>query len=63
MYTGNFLDGSIRGKGGATYAHYGGVCLETQGFPNAINNPAFPSAVLKPRGEYRHRSVYRFSAQ
>ena len=63
LYTGNFLDGSIRGKGGATYGHYGGVCLETEGFPNAINNPAFPSAVLKPRGEYRHRSIYRFSAQ
>ena len=61
VYTGNFLDGSIRGKGGATYDKYGGLCLETQGFPNAVNNPSFPNTVLAPHGEYRHRTIYRFS--
>ena len=63
VYTGNFLDGSIHGKDGAVYHKYGGLCLETEGFPNAVNNPAFPSAVLRPGEEYRHKSIYRFSAQ
>jgi aldose 1-epimerase len=61
VYTSNFLDGSIVGKGGAVYHKYGGVCLETQGFPNAVNTPAFPNSVLEPHGEYRHRTVYKFS--
>ena len=63
VYTGNFLDGSIHGKDGAVYHKYGGLCLETEGFPNAVNNPSFPSAVLRPGEEYRHKSIYRFSAQ
>ena len=62
VYTSNFLDGSIRGKGGATYHKYGGLCLETQGFPNAVNTPSFPNTVLTPDGVYRHRTIYRFSA-
>ena len=38
VYSGNFLDGSLRGtKQGATYEKHGALCLETQGFPNAIN--------------------------
>ena len=61
VYTGNFLDGSIHGKGGAMYHKYGGICLETQGFPNAVNTPSFPSTVLAPDGAYRHRTTYRFS--
>jgi len=61
VYTGNFLDGSIRGKGGATYHKYGGICLETQGLPNAVNTPSFPNTVLAPDGLYRHRTTYRFS--
>ena len=61
VYTGNFLDGSIRGKGGAAYHKYGGLCLETQGFPNAVNTPHFPGCVLSPHAEYRHVTHYRFS--
>lgn len=57
---GNFLDGR-EGKGAATYPKHSGLCLEPQGFPNAINQPSFPSVVLQPDHTYRHEIVYRFS--
>ncbi len=61
FYSGNFLDGSLMGKGGVTYDKYAGLCLEPQHFPDAPNHANFPSTVLR-RGEvYRHVSVYRFS--
>ena len=61
FYSGNFLDGSFRGKGGVVYNKYAGLCLEPQHFPDAPNHPNFPSTVLR-RGElYRHASVYRFT--
>lgn len=61
LYSGNFLDGSLVGKYGVRYPRYGGLCLETQGFPDAINQPNFPSVVLRPEfGEYRHAVVYEF---
>jgi aldose 1-epimerase len=64
LYTSNFLDGSIRGKRDAAYDRYGGVCLETQNLPDAVNQaPRFPSAVLRPGEVYRHSTIYRFSAQ
>ncbi|GAB5406210.1 MAG: galactose mutarotase [Aureliella sp.] len=47
FYSGNFLDG-VKGKQGKTYAHQSGLCLETQHFPDSINQPQFPSVVLKP---------------
>ena len=61
FYSGNFLDGSLTGKGGAVYHKYTGLCLEPQHFPDAPNHPNFLSTVLKPGKTYRHRSVYRFS--
>jgi aldose 1-epimerase len=62
FYTGNFLDGSSRGKG-ATYVQYAGLCLETQKFPNAINVPAWRDQVILSAGQtYRHRMVHTFSA-
>lgn len=61
FYTGNFLDGSVIGKGGKAYAHRYGFCLETQHFPDSPNQPKFPSTVLKPGAEYRTSTVYRFS--
>lgn len=61
FYTGNFLDGSVTGKGGKAYAHRYGFCLETQHFPDSPNQPKFPSTVLKPGAEYRTSTVYRFS--
>jgi aldose 1-epimerase len=61
FYTGNFLDGSVTGKGGAKYPQYGGFCLEAQHFPDSINQPKFPSVVLRPGKEYQQTTVYKFS--
>jgi aldose 1-epimerase len=60
FYSGNFLDGSITGKGGQVYAHRTGFCLETQHFPDSPNQPAFPSTILRPGEEYRSRTVFGF---
>jgi aldose 1-epimerase len=62
FYSGNFLDGTITGKGGAVYHKRTGFCLETQHFPDSPNQPNFPSTVLEPGEEYRQISVYKFSA-
>ncbi len=63
VYTGGGLGGSARGRGGIRYARHAGVCLEPQRFPDAPNQPGFPSAVLTPGDDYCERSVYRFSTQ
>ena len=60
FYTGNFLDGSITGKNGISYARRTGLCLETQHFPDSPNYPDFPSVVLNPGEEYRSTTVIRF---
>ena len=60
FYSGNFLDGTITGKGGHVYAHRGGFCLETQHFPDSPNQPNFPSTILRPGETYRSRTVYAF---
>jgi aldose 1-epimerase len=60
FYSGNFLDGSITGKGGVAYAKHSGLCLETQHFPDSPNQPAFPSTVLRPGERYYQTTVYRF---
>jgi len=61
FYCGNFLDGSLTGKSGATYEHRTGLCLETQHFPDTPNQPEFPSAVLRPGEKYYHKTVFKFS--
>ncbi len=62
-YTGNFLDGSARGKG-AAYGQHAALCLETQGFPNAINVPGWQAQViLQPGQTYRHVMVHAFTAE
>ena len=63
LYTGNKLDGKLRGKGGKAYQRRYGFCLETQHFPDSPNKPAFPSVVLKPGERYQSTTVYRFSAK
>ena len=64
FYTGNFLDGSLKGKGGAVYGQHAGLCLETQKFPNAINVPGWQDQViLRPGRTYRHLMVYAFAAE
>jgi aldose 1-epimerase len=61
FYTGNFLDGKIKGKGGKTYVHRGAFCMETQHFPDSPNKPSFPTTVLKPGAKYQSSTIYRFS--
>jgi aldose 1-epimerase len=61
FYSGNFLDGKQKGKGGARYKQYAGFCLETQHYPDSINHPEFPSVVLEPGKVYVHATVYGFS--
>jgi aldose 1-epimerase len=63
FYTGNFLDGTVRGKGGKAYPHRGAFCMETQHFPDSPNKPSFPSTELKPGSTYGSETVYRFSAR
>jgi aldose 1-epimerase len=63
FYSGNFLDGSIKGKGGHVYARRYGFCLETQHFPDSPNKPAFPSTVLRPGQEYRTKTVLTFGTR
>ncbi|MEP7326353.1 MAG: galactose-1-epimerase [Gemmatimonadota bacterium] len=60
FYSGNFLDGTIHGKGGKLYAHRYGFCLETQHFPDSPNQPGFPSTILRPGERYTTRTVFRF---
>jgi len=63
FYTGNFLDGTLTGKGGVTYARRSALCLETQHYPDSPNKPDFPSTTLNPGETYRSTTVYKFSAQ
>ena len=59
LYTGNFISDRA-GKNGARYASYSGFCLETQHYPDAINQPAFPSPVLRQGEPLHETTVYRF---
>ncbi|RPJ59575.1 MAG: galactose mutarotase [Acidobacteria bacterium] len=63
FYSGNFLDGTIKGKKGKVYQHRYGLCLETQHFPDSPNKPDFPSTTLKPGGKYQTTTIYRFSTK
>jgi len=63
LYTGNFLDGSLKGKRGTAYVKHAGFCLETQHFPDSVNQPKFPSTILEPGQTYRTTTIYRFSSQ
>jgi aldose 1-epimerase len=61
FYSGNFLDGSMRGKAGASYGLRGGLCLETQHFPDSPNHANFPSTVLRAGERYESTTVFKFS--
>ncbi|MDE6756521.1 MAG: galactose mutarotase [Muribaculaceae bacterium] len=60
VYTGNWLTGSPKGKGGVEYHDYDLVAIECQGFPDAPNQPAFPSQLLTPGETYRQTIIYSF---
>ncbi|MDH8701035.1 aldose 1-epimerase [Dysgonomonadaceae bacterium PH5-43] len=61
LYTANYLDGSFVGKNGNTYPKRSAFCLETQHYPDSINQPNFPSVVLRPGEEFNSTTQYRFS--
>jgi aldose 1-epimerase len=63
VYTGNFLDTTRRMKGGVRYPQWGGIALETGHFPDAPNQPHFPSTLLLPDATYTSRTVFAFSAR
>jgi aldose 1-epimerase len=60
FYTGNFLDGTLHGKGGKVYPQRSALCMETQHFPDSPNRPEFPSTALRPGQEYKTTTEYRF---
>jgi len=62
FYSGNFLKGQ-KGKGGKEYKLRSACCLETQHYPDSINQPNFPSVVLRKGAIYRHVTVHKFSAE
>jgi aldose 1-epimerase len=61
LYTANYLDGSLKGKGGVVYGRQTAFCLETQHFPDSVNQPRFPSTILRPGQTYRQTTVHRFT--
>ena len=63
FYTGNFLDGTITGKGGWTYQFRNGLCFEPQHYPDSPNHPAFPSTVLRPGQTFKNTISYKFSVR
>jgi aldose 1-epimerase len=63
FYTGNFLDGSLKGKGGVVYKKHQGFCLEAQHFPDSVHHSHFPSVILEPGKTYRQTTMYKFSVK
>jgi aldose 1-epimerase len=63
LYTGNFLDGKLKGKGGVVYQKHSGFCLEAQHFPDSVNHASFPSVILRPGKTYTQTTVYKFSVK
>jgi aldose 1-epimerase len=63
FYSGNFLDGSLTGKGNTVYKKHYGFCLETQHFPDSPNQPSFPSTILSPGETYKTSTIYKFAVR
>lgn len=63
LYSGNFLDGTVVGKGGVRYGKREGFCLETQHYPDSVHQPSFPSTILRPGEAYAQTTIYRFSTR
>jgi len=63
FYSGNFLNGTFKGKNGVAYGKREGFCLETQHYPDSPNHPEFPSTVLRPGQSFQSETIYRFSAR
>ena len=63
VYTGNFLDGSVKGKNGIVYKQRTGICLETQHYPDSPNKPQWPSTILEPGKVYKSTCIYKFGVE
>jgi aldose 1-epimerase len=63
LYTGNFLDGSLTGKGGVVYRKHQAFCLETQHYPDSVHHTSFPATILRPGSTYTQTTIYKFSAR
>jgi len=63
FYSGNFLNGTLRGKGGKAYQYRTALCLEAQHFPDSPNKPNFPSVTLRPGEKYSQTTIYQFSTK
>lgn len=63
FYTGNFLDGTLKGKRQQVYQQYAAFCMETQHFPDGPNQPSFPNTILQPGDTYRSLTRYQFSVK
>jgi aldose 1-epimerase len=63
FYSGNFLDGTLRTSDGKTIPKHGGLCLETQHFPDSPNKPQFPTTILKPGEKYHTVTTYKLTVQ
>jgi aldose 1-epimerase len=62
FYSGNFLDGSFKGRGGVAYQYHSAFALEAQHYPDSVNNPKFPTTILRPGETYSQTTEYRFGA-
>lgn len=63
VYTGNFLDGTVKGKKGIAYPKRASVCLETQHYPDSPNHPQWPSVILKPGNVYHSHCIFQFGVE
>lgn len=63
VYTGNFLDGTVKGKKGITYNQRASVCLETQHYPDSPNKPQWPSVILEPGQTYNSQCIFKFTVE
>lgn len=60
FYTAYYVN-DVEGKGGVIYKRYAGLCVASQGFPDAVNHPQFPSQIVKPGEVYKHDMLFKFS--
>ena len=60
LYTANYFDGSLTGKRGIVYQQHAALCLEAQHFPDSVNQPKFPSVILRPGQTYKQTTIYKF---
>jgi len=63
FYGGNYLDGTLKGKGGVAYEKHAGLTMETAGLPDAVNHANFPPIIFRPGETYRRTCIYRFTAE